>query len=167
MRYGMIMQSVETSSVAGTQKIARDIAKSIAKISAPRARIIALTGDLGAGKTTFVQGFAEALGVKESVTSPTFVLMKIYALKRQKHITHLVHIDAYRIETPAELLHLGFHELLRDSDAVIVIEWAERIKKILPKDTIWVTFEHGRKINKRMIIIQSGKMKHNGVKTNS
>lgn len=144
----MISTSADT-----TKKIASQLAMDIAATQSDHARVIALSGNLGGGKTTFAQGFAQALGVKMPVTSPTFVLMKIYALEKKKYLKHLVHIDAYRIDSPQELEHLGFRELLNDKDAVILIEWADRIKKLLPKDTTWITFEHGKKMNERSIMI--------------
>lgn len=137
-----------------TKKIASRLAREISSARSDHARVIALCGNLGAGKTTFAQGFARALGVKMPVTSPTFVLMKIYALEKKKYLKHLVHIDAYRIESAAELEHLGFRELLNDKDAVILIEWADRIKKLLSKDTMWITFAHGKKMNERSITIK-------------
>ena len=140
-----------TQSAAKTKQIACQFAKEITRTESDCARVIALAGNLGAGKTTFVQGFAHALGIKEKIQSPTFVLMKIYSLDKQKHLKHLVHIDAYRIETPQELEHLGFRELLKDKDAVILIEWADRVKKLLPKETMWIIFEHGGNINERII----------------
>ena len=150
---------VTTRSATETKKIALRFAKEIAAHASDHARVIALSGNLGAGKTTFVQGFARALGVRERIQSPTFVLMKIYSLARRKHIKHLVHIDAYRIESLREIEHLGLRELFDDKDAVILIEWANRIKKILPRDTIWIMFEHGKKSHERMIEIL-GKLPH-------
>ena len=145
---------VTTRSAAETKKIASRLAKEIAATACDHARVIALSGNLGAGKTTFVQGFARALGVHERIQSPTFVLMKIYSLKRRKHIKHLVHIDAYRIESLREIEHLGLRELLNDKDAVIIIEWADRIKKILPKDVILLEFVHGNNKSERVIKIK-------------
>ena len=142
---------ITTRSAAETKKIASALAKEIAAIRSDHARVIALSGNLGAGKTTFVQGFARALGIRERIQSPTFVLMKIYSLKRRKNIKHLVHIDAYRIESLREIEHLGLRELFDDKDAVILIEWADRIKKILPKDARWITFSHARILTERVI----------------
>ena len=134
-----------------TQGVAATLAKEIAAHASEHAGVIALSGNLGAGKTTFVQGFVAALGVTDRIQSPTFVLMKIYSLTRRKHIKHLVHIDAYRIESFHEIEHLGLRELFNDKDAVILIEWADRIKRILPKDTTWITFSHGRMPTQRLI----------------
>ena len=145
---------ITTRSAIDTKKIASMFAKEIMAASSNKARVIALSGNLGAGKTTFTQGFARALGVIDRIQSPTFVLMKIYSLERKKNIKHLIHIDAYRIEKPREIEHLGLRELLNDKDAVILIEWADRIKKILPKNTIWVKFEHGATVNLRTITIR-------------
>ena len=152
---------ITTKSARETQKIARGMAREI--IRAPRgrrARVLALSGELGAGKTTFTQGFAAALGVKEKIQSPTFVLMKIYQLKERtrnkRHgFKHLIHIDCYRIQSPKDLIHLGLKNLLRDRDAVILIEWADRIKKILSRGTVRITFAHGSKQNQRRIAIDS------------
>ena len=123
---------------------------------------MALQGELGAGKTTFSQGFARALGVKEKITSPTFVLMKIYELPCHLspvtcHFRHFVHIDCYRLNSPKELADLGFKKILKDKTAIVLIEWAERVRRLLPKNAIWVKFEHGEKHNERIIKILSTK----------
>jgi tRNA threonylcarbamoyladenosine biosynthesis protein TsaE len=97
------------------------------------ASLVALSGDLGAGKTTFAQAAAAALGVKESVNSPTFIILKVYALFGQR-FDHLIHIDAYRLEGGAELMALGFDDLLRDPGNLILIEWPEHVMGILPEE---------------------------------
>ena len=148
-------KTIITRSARETQRFAAVLAKGIAAKSSEKARVIALNGNLGAGKTTFAQGFAAALGITDRIQSPTFVLMKIYSLKRKKNLKHLIHIDAYRIEKLREIEHLGLRELLNDKDAVILIEWADRIKKVLPKDTMWVEFEHGKKTNERTLKINN------------
>ncbi len=152
----------KTSSFSHTQKLARILAqkilrsrkKSIIKLN-PRiknALVLALTGDLGTGKTTFAQGFFKALGIKNRVTSPTFILIKNY--KPQTINYRLAyHIDCYRIKKPKELLSLGLKEILKNSKNIILIEWAEKIKRFLPKNSIWIKFEHGNKINQRIIAL--------------
>ncbi len=97
--------------------------------------VVALSGDLGAGKTTFVQHIAKALGVEETVASPTFVIEKIYALAGQT-FDRLVHIDAYRLDGAHELEKLGWQELLADPGNLILIEWPERVEAIIPADAI-------------------------------
>lgn len=119
-----------------------------------RATVIALSGDLGAGKTTFVQGAALTLGVRESVQSPTFVIEKIYALDGQK-FSRLIHIDAYRLKSAHELRILGFEELLRDGRDIIMLEWPEQVRGAIPRDALTIRFDiEGRG---RIITINDGK----------
>lgn len=133
---------VFSKSPAETKKIAAQLAG--------RGRVFALVGDLGAGKTTFVQGFAKALGVKNRIVSPTFLIFRNYKLKSGKY-KKFYHVDLYRIESEKELNVLGFKKILNDPKNILLIEWAEKIKKVLPKDTIWVNFTHGRKETERII----------------
>ena len=155
MRYVGSMIEIAAYGAQETQKIARLLAKAI-KPHPHGAMVIALEGDLGAGKTTFAQGFARALGVKENVLSPTFVLLKIYELRQETRnkrqgFKYFIHIDCYRIQNPKDLIHLGLKDILKDRDAIVLIEWADRIKKILPRDTIRIRFVHGAEDNKRHI----------------
>lgn len=137
-----MVQTFVTKGAAETKKAAATIAVEVVRAKHEKAFVVALEGELGAGKTTFVQGFARALGVKENVLSPTFVLMKIYKLPINFKLKHLIHIDCYRIDSPKDLLHLGFRDLLKDKDAIILIEWADRIRRLIPKDAVWIHFEH-------------------------
>jgi len=135
-----------TKSAEETQKVGRFLAEEIIKNKPDKnkAVIIALEGDLGGGKTTFVQGFAKGLGIKQRITSPTFVIMKKY--------NFLYHIDCYRIKDK-DLLELDFKEIISQTKNIVVIEWAERVKKILPQNTLWLKFEYLDK-NKRKIIVK-------------
>lgn len=102
------------------------------------ATVVALYGDLGAGKTTLTKALARVLGVGETVTSPTFVIEKIYRLdpkKTTQHFTRLIHIDAYRLESGHELIELGWEDIAGDPENLIVVEWAEKVEDILPADT--------------------------------
>lgn len=112
-----------------------------------------MTGDLGAGKTTFTQGFFHGLGLKKRAQSPTFIIMRRHALKKSK-FKNIFHIDAYRLKKPEHLEMLGFKELAEDPKNIILIEWAERAKKIIPKTALWLNFKHGKKENERTIIIK-------------
>lgn len=105
------------------------------------ATVIALTGDLGAGKTAFSQFVGEALGVHDPIQSPTFLIEKIYELKRQAW-EHLVHIDAYRLDDESELLSLGWDEIVRKPENLILVEWADKVRNILPQDAIHIVFKH-------------------------
>ena len=114
------------------------------------ATIVALSGDLGAGKTTFTQALAHALGVKDDVASPTFVIQKRYPLEDQA-FSQLVHVDAYRLERAGELEVLDWRELLEDPGTLIVVEWPERVSGVIPSDAHRLHFtyidEHTRDIN--------------------
>lgn len=105
------------------------------------ARVVALSGDLGAGKTTYVQAAARTLGVEDQVNSPTFVIEKIYRLTN-KAFSHLIHIDAYRLEGAHELDAIGWHEIVSNPENLIYIEWPENIPGVLPVDTTHVRI-HG------------------------
>lgn len=144
-----------TKSAKETQRVATMLASEVRGVVTTHALVLALNGELGAGKTTFVQGFSRALGVTDRITSPTFVLIKIYKLRgRKMKFKHLVHIDCYRIERPSELMHLGLDEILADPDAIVLIEWADRIKSALPDDAIFLQLGHGKKSNERTIEIK-------------
>src|SRR3989338_3529631 len=109
------------------ERVTGDILSELAKEQrTSSAVVLGLHGDLGAGKTTFVQMLADQLGVQESVTSPTFVIMKKYQTKDQRFST-LVHIDAYRLESAEELEVLDFSSELSDEKNIICIEWAEKV----------------------------------------
>ena len=115
---------------------------------APRPRgatLVTLSGELGAGKTAFTKAVASALGVGETVTSPTFVLEKIYALPDGKPFDRLIHIDAYRLESGADLAPLGFDELMRSEANLILLEWPEKVSDALPEPavSISITAESG------------------------
>lgn len=118
-----------------------------------RATVVGLFGDLGAGKTSFTQGIAKAFSIKDYITSPTFVLQKIYKLSGKFPFERLVHIDAYRLNSGEEMSALGWQEILKNPKNVVFIEWPERVKSVLPKDMIKIYFEHGQSENERKIKI--------------
>ncbi len=142
----------KSTSPAFTQKIAARLARKIIKIKLKNALVIGLTGELGTGKTNFIQGFAKELKIRERLTSPTFVIVRNYNLKL-KNYKNLFHVDAYRLKNIKETKILNFEPIIENPENIILIEWAERIKKILPKETIWINFEHGKKENERTIKI--------------
>ena len=137
-----------------TKKLASALAKKTLGLKGKRAIIFALAGNLGSGKTTFAQGFIKSCGVKIRAISPTFLIFKIYKLPRKtKNFKRIIHADLYRLNSKRELNALGFQKLTEDKENIILIEWADKIKKSLPKNVFWVKFEHYKSHNKRKITI--------------
>ena len=102
--------------------------------------VIALSGELGAGKTTFIQGLAEGLGVTERVTSPTFIISRNYPTNKN---CELYHVDLYRLEENLEneLKNLGLTNVLKEAKDIVVIEWADKMKDLLPEETIYMDIQ--------------------------
>lgn len=140
-----------SKSKAQTQKLAAKLAKKILKVQSLKlkAQIIALDGELGSGKTTFVQGFMKGLGIKHHITSPTFIIFRRHEIP--KSYQNVYHFDLYRIHKPKEILALGFRKIIHDSHNIVLIEWPEKIKKILPKNSVFIYLKHGKKENQRII----------------
>jgi tRNA threonylcarbamoyladenosine biosynthesis protein TsaE len=140
---------VVSNSVKDTHKLARHLLKQL-----PGPQILALHGDLGSGKTCFVQGLAAALGVDRPVTSPTFTLVHEYRGSRP-----LVHVDLYRLRDSLDALMLGLEEYF-ESDGITAIEWADRAEDIFPPHTIHISFQTMASSHSRQITIKSpGKLK--------
>jgi tRNA threonylcarbamoyladenosine biosynthesis protein TsaE len=124
-----------------TKRIGEILAKKISKkVSKEKALILALEGELGSGKTTFLQGFAKGLGIKEKILSPTFIILKKFEIRNSKFET-FYHIDCYRIKKPKEILDLGFKEIIKNPKNLVAIEWADRIRQIIPKGALWLKFK--------------------------
>lgn len=128
-----------SKSIADTEKFAREILASL-KLRPDGATIIGLYGDLGSGKTSFVQQIAKILGVRSLVQSPTFVIIKNYKLLTTNYKL-LTHIDAYRLDGGTDLKKLGWNTLASDPANLILIEWANRVTDILPPDHHKLRFE--------------------------
>ena len=109
-------------------------------IAVKGALVLALEGDLGGGKTTFAQGFAKGLGIREKILSPTFVIMRIFNM-RKSDFRKFVHIDAYRLKSVKELQTLGWKGILQERQAIVLVEWADRVRRALPEEYIRIQFE--------------------------
>ena len=134
---------IVSKSVLDTEKIAGEFIKKISTAIYDRALVVGLYGDLGSGKTTFTQSIAKIFDVTEDVTSPTYVIEKIYNIGHG-NFKKLIHIDAYRLEREDELEKLGFRELLDDPKNLILLEWPERVAGLVPEDSIKIRFDiHG------------------------
>ncbi|MBU3964210.1 tRNA (adenosine(37)-N6)-threonylcarbamoyltransferase complex ATPase subunit type 1 TsaE [Patescibacteria group bacterium] len=150
-------KKIQTNSHIKTQHLAENIAKKCLKTGPDfennQAMVFAMHGDLGSGKTTFTQGFAKGLGVVDKILSPTFVILKKFQIPNSE-FQYLYHIDCYRINDSREIQDLGFKEIISDPKNIIIIEWAEKIEKALPKYITIINFEFKHK-NIREIIIKS------------
>ena len=154
----MIIHSKKTED---TDKLAGYLADKILKSGVRKtAVVISLIGPLGAGKTHFTKAFMKALGIKDTIQSPTFNIMKIYPIvtisdkrlpiSEKDSFQSAYHIDAYRIKSP-DLLKLGFKEIIKDPANIVLIEWADIVKDILPAGAINIEFEHQGKEGERKI----------------
>ncbi len=154
-------QSFTTKSSGETQKIGKDIAHKL-----NGGGIIALYGDLGSGKTTFVQGFAKGLGIKQNIISPTFIIARKYEIpnyssseqsesrsSRLDRTINFFHIDLYRIENETDIKGLGLEEIFADKSNIVAIEWPEKIEKLLPEKALGVHFKYIKGDQRRIEII--------------
>lgn len=134
-----------TKSPAQTKKLGKILAEEFLKTATKKALVLGLIGDLGGGKTTFLQGFAKGLGIKKRILSPSFVIMKKFKIPNSEfqilNSKFFYHIDCYRIENAKEILNLGFKKILFNPQNIVTIEWADRVRKILPKETLILRFE--------------------------
>jgi len=131
---------ITAKSIEETEKLAADFTRQLEDSPTKQgAEIILLEGDLGSGKTAFTKALAKAFGVSDTVTSPTFILEKVYQIKSER-FSRLIHIDAYRFENPGEANVLNLKLLFNDPANLIVIEWPERITELLPKDAHKISF---------------------------
>ncbi len=169
------MEKITTNNAEQTQKLGEGFAKEILTLRQAQGKktavVLGLQGDLGGGKTTFLQGFAKGLGIKEKILSPTFIIYRKFQITKQ-HVCkngrssilqrrYFYHFDCYRINNPEEILELGFEEIISNPQNIVAIEWSEKIKKILPKNLIVIKFrfiypERDRRVdkNKREILIK-------------
>ena len=127
-----------------TQKFAAKLAKKIiSKGDGKNAKVLALVGDLGSGKTAFTGGFIKSLGIKTHVPSPTFVIFRRYPIHKELGIfKNIFHFDLYRIRKPKEIIDLDFKKIIKNPENIVLIEWTEKILKYLPKDTVKIFLNH-------------------------
>lgn len=132
-----------------TQFIAKEIGKLFLNLINSGFFILAFEGDLGAGKTTFIQGLAKGLGIKEKILSPSFILMR--GFKISKKLGYFYHLDCYRLDSHKDLRLFGLKDIFRGGN-IVAIEWADKVKRILPKKHIKIKLKWLGE-NKREIII--------------
>jgi tRNA threonylcarbamoyladenosine biosynthesis protein TsaE len=146
----------ESKNLEQTKEVAEKFLSGLSLLN-DGATVVALHGDLGSGKTTFTQFVAQSLGVKEKVTSPTFVLIKNYKLKNTKLFSQsvcyesLFHIDAYRLNNGDDLKKLGWQEIVSNPKNLVLIEWPERVSGIIPENAIKIGFEFVDDLTRKII----------------
>ena len=137
------MEKKVTTSFEETQQLGFDFAKSLRG-----GEVICLYGELGSGKTTFMQGLAKGLGITRNIISPTFIIMRTYSIKEEgkrvkgEELKRLYHLDLYRIGTEEEAIDLGVLDIMSDPETIVAIEWPDKIENILPEKRINVYFEY-------------------------
>lgn len=141
------------NSPAQTKRLGALLAKEILTAGPIKfARILALFGELGSGKTNFTQGFAKGLGIKEKVNSPTFSIIKKYSLPIASGFSNFYHFDCYRLNLPDDLILLGAKEIFSGDNNIIVVEWPKVAASFLPKKTNSIFFESIGKRSRRILI---------------
>lgn len=142
-----------TKNFSQTQRLGKSLAEEVLKTKGrKKAFVLALEGDLGGGKTTFLQGFARGLGIKKKIVSPTFVIMKRFPF-HSSGFSDFYHFDCYRIQRQKEIADIGFKKIISDPRHIVAIEWADRIRKTLPKEALSLRFSFVDR-NKRRIIFE-------------
>lgn len=131
------MEKIITNNFEETRKAGYEYAKNLRG-----GEVLLLYGELGAGKTTFMQGLAKGLGVTRNILSPTFIIMRTYQLSARKAEKTLYHVDLYRIESEKEVIDLGLVELMGDQDTIVAIEWPEKLGSLLPDKKREIFFEY-------------------------
>ncbi len=131
---------IETHNLIETHKVAQNFLLKLPE-NFKGATVIFLFGDLGAGKTAFTQGLAKALGVTEELTSPTFVIQKIYHLPQGQKFNNMIHIDCYRLESDRDWTVLNMDNILEDKANLVVIEWPEKIAKLSTIEALKIEFK--------------------------
>ena len=129
-----------SKNIEDTYQIAEEFLAKLKQIK-NGATVVGLYGDLGSGKTTFTQAVGKILKIKRKVNSPTFVIMKRYAIKHS-HFKNVFHLDAYRLKNEKELLHLGWDEIIGNKAHLVFIEWPENIIKVMPKKHHQIHISH-------------------------
>jgi len=125
-----------------SEKETKEIGKKLAQeiLEGKKPKVIALIGELGSGKTTFIKGFASGLKIKRKIISPSFLIFREYPFFYRKKKYKFYHWDLYRVNSKKEILNLGFKEIISDPKNIVAIEWADKIKGILPKNSLKIYF---------------------------
>lgn len=153
------MQTFITNNFEETQRIAEEFVKSdLGKRDS--AMVVCLYGDLGFGKTTFVQGMAKGLGIEKKILSPTFIILRSYEIKAKsqnpnitsQNLKTFYHVDLYRLNSEEEILDLGLLDILQNPENIVAIEWPEKMGSLLPEKHINIRIEYLENDRRKIII---------------
>jgi tRNA threonylcarbamoyladenosine biosynthesis protein TsaE len=133
-----------TNNKGETQALAENFSKTL-----KGGDFLAFYGNLGSGKTTFIQGLAKGLGIQRRIISPTFIILRHYRMDKG----NFYHVDLYRIESKHDLLGIGLEQIIQDSNSIVALEWAQKLGELLPKQRIDIHMEY-LEDNKRKITIK-------------
>ena len=152
---------METLTAEATQLAGEKFAEKLLNFwESSKARVAVLYGDLGSGKTTFIQGMAKGLGIKKRIISPTFLIVRNYKMKKSKvksqnynsKFKSFYHVDLYRTQDEGDLEGLGLKEILEDPQNIVAIEWGEKLGKLMPKKRCDVKLEYLNEDKRRITI---------------
>ena len=146
-----MVEEITTKSSEETQTFAEQFASRL-----KGGDIILLYGNLGAGKTTFVQGLAKGVGITHRIISPTFIVLRTYEIsvkRKALSVKYFYHVDLYRLEKEKEIEDIGLIDLMGKPDNIVIIEWPEKLGTLLPKNAWKISFETKRE-NERLIRIE-------------
>lgn len=153
------MQTFITNNFEETRRIAEEFVKSDLGKS-DSAMVVCLYGDLGFGKTTFVQGMAKGLGIEKKILSPTFIILRSYEIKAKSQTPNITaqnlktfyHVDLYRLNSEEEILDLGLLDILQNPENIVAIEWPEKMGSLLPEKHIKIRIEYLENDRRKIII---------------
>ncbi len=145
-----------TQKTSQSEQETKEIAKKIKKILTdnPDKNVVALTGNLGAGKTKLTQFLAKEFNIPKNIVSPTFLVMKKYKLSYD-NLNYFYHVDAYRLENEKGLEKIGLKKIINNKKNLVIIEWADKVKKIIPSNALWISLQHGKNKEERIINIKN------------
>ncbi len=134
--------------------VAQNIVRELRSFDRSRAILVSLSGDLGAGKTTLVQEISKILGIKETVVSPTYVIMKKYNIENDDTFKKLIHIDAYRLGGDEELSRLGWSDFVEDPHSIVMVEWPEKVPGITRNPDFSISLTHHNDDSRKMVMVR-------------
>ncbi len=145
-----------TKKTSQSEQETQEVAQKIKRIltNNPDKNVIALTGNLGAGKTKLTQFLAKEFNILKNIVSPTFLIMRKYELPHNK-LNYFYHVDAYRLKNEKGLEKIGIKKIINNKKNIVIVEWADKVEKIIPDNALWIDLQHGKNKKERIINIKN------------